>query len=120
MTSSKSLQGRVGYTAYRCSPVRRRRCIASARSEGGRDGLAQSLIISHACEDELEAEVIAGAVTFALETAVRHWEKAEGKKPLGPFVRETLRRLARLTGDDTRRPTAARARSKSARTRGGR
>lgn len=83
-----------------------------------RDGLAQSLVTSHACEDELEAEVVAGAVTSALETAVRHWEKAEGKKPLGPFVSETLRGLARLTGDDTREPAAARASSKSARKRG--
>jgi AcrR family transcriptional regulator len=86
-----------------------------------RDGLAQSLVASHACEDDLEAEVVAGAVASALETAVRHWEKAEGKKPLGRFVSETLRRLARLTGDDTRGPEAKAAgprKAKSAHKRG--
>lgn len=78
-----------------------------------RDGLARSLVASRACDDEFEAEVVAGAVTSALETAVRHWEKAKGKQ-LGRLVSDALGRLMRLTGPDARgmAPTTRRVRKR--------
>lgn len=68
-----------------------------------RDGFAHALLSSRACRNAFEAEIIAGAVTSAMETAVRHWEEARGKKPLGPMMRDAFRRLTRLTAKDPRK-----------------
>jgi AcrR family transcriptional regulator len=75
-----------------------------------RDGLARSLSAAGICEDEFEAEVIAGAVASTLETAVRHWEKSKGKKPLCPFVTDALQRLRRLTTESRASKAAKRSR----------
>lgn len=71
---------------------------------GMRDGLAGTLVRSGGCDDGLEAAVVAGAVTFALEAAVRDWTAARGCEPLGAVVRRALAHLGRL--GDPRGPGA--------------
>jgi AcrR family transcriptional regulator len=68
-----------------------------------RDGVTRSLLRSRACRDELEAEVVAGAVVVALEAATGRWAQANGRKPLGGFVRRALSRLSVLTRSPTLR-----------------
>jgi AcrR family transcriptional regulator len=57
-------------------------------------GLAQ--VLAHSCADELEADVTAGAVVAALEAAVEHWARRNGKTPLRTLLRSAFRRLRKL------------------------
>ena len=62
-----------------------------------RDGLKAALLESRSCASEFDAQVVAGAICFALEASVAHWEISGGKKTLGVVMRDGLSRLARLT-----------------------
>jgi hypothetical protein len=66
---------------------------------------------SGTCKDPLEADVIAGATTTALEVAIEHWSRAGGKWPLRRFIERSLRLLRRFT--ETASPLAG-ARKKGA------
>lgn len=72
-----------------------------------RDGLAQVLTRSGATKDELAADVVAGAVAFALEAAVRKWECAAGAIELSVCVRDALNRLRVLNAESARPPQVA-------------
>ncbi len=61
-----------------------------------RENLARVLIAERACRDDLEADVIAGATTVALEIAIERWARGEGKTPLRSFIEQALRRLQRF------------------------
>jgi AcrR family transcriptional regulator len=83
---------------------------ANATSLGSmRDGLANALLRSNASRDEMEAEVVAGAVAVALESAVRRWERSDGAQSLSAFIREAMRSLRSL--QRTPRPSDSRSRS---------
>ncbi len=84
-----------------------------------RDGLAQALLQSGSCRDASEADVVAGAVSVALQSGVQRWHEDGGERPLAPFVRTALGHLRRLTeppGQPGNRAKAAtRPRSRSLR-----
>lgn len=62
--------------------------------------LARMFLAAGVCRDELEAEVVAGATMTAVDVAMDHWARANGKWPLLRFVDQALRRLRRLAEDD--------------------
>lgn len=66
----------------------------AANSAQMRRALAQ--LLAPACDDPLEAEVVAGAVLVALEAAVNHWADKRGKTPLRTVLRSALHRLRKL------------------------
>jgi AcrR family transcriptional regulator len=57
---------------------------------------ALAQLLAHACDDELEADVMSGAVLAALEAAVDHWARRDGKVPLRTLLRSAFRRLRKL------------------------
>jgi AcrR family transcriptional regulator len=76
-----------------------------------RSEMARTFVASGACRDPLEADVIAGATTTALEIAVEYWAQAGGRWPLGRFIERSLRllrRFAETTNAPTRRMTGSR------------
>ena len=58
-----------------------------------RTALARTFITAEACRDQLEADVIAGAVIATLQTAIDHWSAADGKEPLRRFIQRAFRHL---------------------------
>jgi AcrR family transcriptional regulator len=72
-----------------------------------RSEMARTFLSTGACRDPLEADVIAGATTTALEIAMEHWARARGKWPLRRFVERSLRLLCRFAGTSSA-PTGAR------------
>jgi AcrR family transcriptional regulator len=79
------------------------RAAAAANVLGLRSEMARVFVESGACRDPLEAEVIAGATTTALEIAVEHWMRAGGKWPLRRFIERSLRLLRRFAETTGRR-----------------
>jgi AcrR family transcriptional regulator len=78
------------------------RAAAAANLRGLRSEMARVFVESGACRNPLEADVIAGATTTALEIAVEHWARAGGKRPLRRFIERSLRllrRFAETTGE---------------------
>jgi AcrR family transcriptional regulator len=61
-----------------------------------RRGLAQLFLRKRACRDALEAAVIAGALTTAIEAAAESWLGERGRRPLSRHVVRAFDRLARL------------------------
>lgn len=84
------------------------RAAVAANLRTMRCELAQTFVDSRACRDALEADVVAGATTSALEIAIEHWARAEGKVPLRRFIDQALRRLRRFSeGTAVRSTTGA-------------
>jgi AcrR family transcriptional regulator len=83
---------------------------AAASSLGGlRSEMARTFVSAGVCREPLEADVIAGATTTALEIAVDHWARAGGKRPLRRFIERSLRLLRRFA-ETTSAPTGKRKR----------
>jgi AcrR family transcriptional regulator len=70
-----------------------------------RSEMARIFVSSGVCRDPLEADVIAGATTTALEIAIEHWAQAGGKWPLRRFIERSLRLLRRFA-ESTNAPTS--------------
>lgn len=66
-----------------------------------RTEMALTFLSSGVCRDPLEADVIAGVTTTALEVAMEHWARAGGKWPLRRFIERSLRLLRRFAGNTT-------------------
>jgi AcrR family transcriptional regulator len=84
------------------------RAAAAANLRALRSEMARVFVESGACRDPLEADVIAGATTTALEIAVEHWARAGAKWPLRRFIERSLRllrRFAETTGRQAGRKT---------------
>jgi AcrR family transcriptional regulator len=77
---------------------------AASNLRGLRAEMARIFVSSGVCRDPLEADVIAGATTTALEIAISHWARAEGKWPLRRFIERSLRLLGRFA-ETTNAPT---------------
>ena len=63
---------------------------------GLRHGLAELFLRKRACRDALEAAVVAGALTAAIEAAAESWLREGGRRALGRHVVRAFDRLARL------------------------
>jgi AcrR family transcriptional regulator len=72
------------------------RAAVAASLRGLRSEMARVFVESGACRDLLEADVIAGATTTALEVATEHWARAGGNRPLRRLVERSLRLLRRF------------------------
>jgi AcrR family transcriptional regulator len=72
------------------------RAAAAAGMRELRSQMARTFVASGACRDPLEADVIAGATTTALEVAVEYWAQAGGRRPLARFIERSLRLLRRF------------------------
>jgi len=72
------------------------RAAVAANLRALRSEMARVFVESGACRDPLEADVIAGATTTALEIAVEHWTRASAKWPLRRFIERSLRLLRRF------------------------
>jgi len=72
------------------------RAAVAASMRELRSEIARTFVASGTCRDSLEADVIAGATTTALEIAVDHWAQAGGRRPLGQFIERSLRLLRRF------------------------
>jgi AcrR family transcriptional regulator len=72
------------------------RAAVAANLRAMRRELARIFVAENACRDALEADVVAGATTTALEIAIEHWAQADGKRPLRRFIEQALRRLRRF------------------------
>jgi AcrR family transcriptional regulator len=72
------------------------RAAATSSLRGLRSEMARTFVSSGVCRDPLEADVIAGATTTALEIAIHHWAQAGGKWPLRRFIDRSLRHLHRF------------------------
>lgn len=83
------------------------RAAAASGMRKLRSEMARTFLASRACRDPLEADVIAGATTTALEIAVEHWAQAGGRRPLGRFIERSLRLLRRFA-ETTNAPTGRR------------
>lgn len=74
-----------------------------------RSEMARAFLSSGVCREALEADVIAGATTTALEIAMEHWAQAGGKRPLSRFIERSLHLLRRFaestsTATSSRKP----------------
>jgi len=76
-----------------------------------RSEIARIFVSSGVCQDPLEADVIAGATTTALEIAIEHWAQAGGKWPLRRFIERSLRLLRRFAENPN--PPRSRGRRKA-------
>ncbi len=74
--------------------------------------MARTFLSAGVCRDPLEADVIAGVTTTALEVAMEHWARAGGKWPLHRFIERSLRLLGRFAATTTA-PTRTRKRGPS-------
>jgi AcrR family transcriptional regulator len=72
------------------------RAAVAANLRELRSEMARAFLSSGVCRDLLEADVIAGATTTALEIATDHWAQAGGKRPLSRFIERSLRLLRRF------------------------
>ena len=72
------------------------RAAVASSLRGLRLEMARIFVSSGVCRDSLEADVIAGATTTALEIASEHWAQAGGKWPLRRFIERSLRLLRRF------------------------
>src|SRR5262249_29056661 len=72
------------------------RAAVAANLRALRSEMARVFVESGACKDLLEADVIAGATTTALEIAVEHWTRAGARWPLRRFIERSLRLLRRF------------------------
>ena len=72
-----------------------------------RSALAASLVAARACRDAFEADVLAGALFAALETAIEHWAATDGAFPLRRFIQRALRDLA-VFGEQAGHPRSPR------------
>jgi AcrR family transcriptional regulator len=88
------------------------RAAVAANLRVMRSELARIFVAAGACADPLEADVVAGATTTALEIAIEHWARAGGKWPLRRFIEQALRRLRRFAETTTGPATGRRARGK--------
>ena len=82
------------------------RAAAASGMRELRSEMARTLVASGACREPLEADVIAGATTTALEIAVDHWAHDGGSRPLSRYIERSLhllRRFAETTSAPTRR-----------------
>jgi AcrR family transcriptional regulator len=80
------------------------RAAVASNLHGLRSEMSRTLVSSGVCRDPLEADVVAGATTTALEIAVEHWAQAGGKRPLRRFIERALRLLRRFA-ETTSAPT---------------
>jgi len=83
------------------------RAAVASSLRGLRLEMARTLVSSGVCRDPLEADVIAGATTTALEVAIDYWAQAGGKWPLRRFIERSLRLLRRFA-ETTSAPRGAR------------
>jgi AcrR family transcriptional regulator len=74
----------------------RLRAAVASSLRGLRSEMARTFVSSGVCRDQLEADVIAGVTTTALEIAIDHWAKAGAKWPLLRFIERSLRLLRRF------------------------
>jgi AcrR family transcriptional regulator len=58
--------------------------------------LSDLFLRRRACRDPLAADVASGAVVAALEAAIRHWLRLDGRAPLARVLRAAFARLTRL------------------------